>query len=316
MRPRAWPAVALLAALAACAPAAPAPTRPTPAPPATPGTSATSATPGTPGTSTAAADPGVEQAFARLRTRYDARLGVYAVDTGSGRAVAFRADERFAHASTFKALAAAVVLDRTTMPELDARVRYSEADLVAHSPVTGRHVGAGMTLRELCDAAVRHSDNTAANLLLRHLGGPAALDAALAAIGDDVTSVDRVEPELNSAVPGDTRDTSTPRALAEDLRAFVLGDALAAEDRDALADWLLRNTTGADLIRAGVPAGWRVGDKTGSGGYGTRNDIAVLWPPDGAPVVIAVLTAKHARDAEPSDALVADAARVAVDALR
>ncbi|MGX7823490.1 class A beta-lactamase [Actinokineospora sp. 24-640] len=314
-RQRAWLAAASIGALVACAPAEPAQPQAAPIPPAPVQSAPIQPAPVPPAVTGTAADPGVERAFARLQARYDARLGVHAVDTGTGRTVAFRADERFAHASTFKALAAAVVLDETTTPELDGRVRYTEADLVAHSPVTGRHVATGMTLRELCDAAVRHSDNTAANLLLRHLGGPAALDAALTAIGDDVTSVDRVEPELNSAVPGDTRDTSTPRALAEDLRTFVLGDALAAEDRGVLVDWLLRNTTGGKLIRAGVPAGWRVGDKTGGGGYGTRNDIAVLWPPDGAPIVIAVLTGKDTEDAEPADALVADATRIAVDAL-
>jgi len=306
---RVWLASAALAALAACTPAPSAPVSPTPG----------SATPSSPApaapSSAVAVDPAVEQAFAQLQTKHDARLGVYAVDTGSGKTVAFRADERFAYASTFKALAAAAILDVTTMPELDTVVRYSAADLVANSPISEKQVATGMTLRQLCDAAVRYSDNTAANLLLRRLGGPADLDAALTAIGDNVTSVDRYEPALNSATPGDIRDTSTPRALAADLREFVLGDALATDDRAVLTDWLRRNTTGANVIRAGVPAGWVVGDKTGTGSYGSRNDIAVLWPPDRAPIVIAVLTSRTAPDAKPVDALVADAARVVVDAL-
>jgi beta-lactamase class A len=296
---RVWPAAVAIVALAACAPVTP--TQPAAAPPAP--------------ASAVAADPAVEQAFTALQTKHDARLGVYAVDTGSGQAVAYRADERFAYASTFKALAAAAVLDTTTMPELDQVVRYSRADVVSNSPVAEKHVDTGMTLRELCDAAVRYSDNTAGNLLLRRLGGPAGLDAALTAIGDDVTSVDRFEPELNSAVPGDVRDTSTPRALASDLRQLVLGDALAEDDRAVLVDYLKRNTTGDKLIRAAVPAGWQVGDKTGAGSYGGRNDIAVLWPPDRAPVVVAVLTTRPAKDAQPVDALVADATRVAVDVL-
>lgn len=299
---RAWPAAVALVALTACAPA---PTEPAQAAPASPPTSPTAA----------ALDPALEQEFTRLQKQYDARLGVYAVDTGSGRSVAFGADERFAYASTFKALAAAAVLDTTTMPQLDEVVRYSAADLLANSPITEQHVDTGMTLRELCDAAVRYSDNTAGNLLLHRLGGPASLDAALTAIGDDVTSVDRFEPELNSAIPGDVRDTSTPRALANDLRQFVLGDALAEDDRAVLVDWLRRNTTGDNVIRAGVPSGWVVGDKTGSGSYGGRNDIAVLWPPDRAPIVIAVMTSRPTPEAKRVDALVADAARVVVNAL-
>lgn len=248
---------------------------------------------------------------------YDARLGVYAVDTGTGTgaAVEHRADERFAYASTFKALAAAAVLDQTTPAQLDRVVPYTVTDLVTHSPITEQHAGPSMTLRDLADAPVRHSDNTAANLLLRELGGPAGFEAALRAVGDQVTDPERVEPDLDEAVPGDVRDTSSPRALATSLRAYALGDVLAEDDRAALTGWLRGGTTGDALIRAGVPAGWVVGDKTGAGGYGTRNDIAVLWPPDGDPVVLAVLSDRSEPDGEHDDALVADATRVAVDAL-
>ena len=262
-----------------------------------------------------AADDAVHAAFAQLERDFDARLGVYVIDTGSERTLTFRADERFAYASTFKALAAAAVLDRTSPAELDQVLRYSAADLVYWSPITERHVGIGMTLRDLCDAAVRYSDNTAANLLLRHLGGPAGLDAALAEIGDDVTRVERYEPEMSEFVPGDDRDTSTPRAFATDLRAYALGDALSDDDRALLTGWLRGNTTGAALIRAGVPDGWEVGDKTGNGTYGTRNDIAVLWPPDRAPLVLAIMSSRDEQDAEHDDALIARAAEVAVDAL-
>jgi beta-lactamase class A len=269
------------------------------------------APPPAPGPSTADEDA----AFARLEAQFDARLGVYAVDTGSGQEVAFRADERFAHASTVKALAAAAVLDRTTSAELDRLVDVRRTDLVTTSPVVEQHVGAVMSLRELGDAAVRYSDNTAGNLLLRHLGGPAGLDADLAAIGDDVTRAERFEPDLNEAVPGDDRDTSTPRALAADLRAYALGDALADDDRAVLTGWLRGNTTGGALIRAGVPAGWEVGDKTGAASYGTRNDIAVVWPPDRAPIVLAILSSRGERTAGYDDALVAGATRVVVEAL-
>jgi len=253
--------------------------------------------------------------FVRLERRFDARLGVYAVDTGSGRVVAHRADERFAYASTHKALAVGVLLQRTSASGLDEVVRYGREDLVAHSPVTERHVGAGLTLRELSDAAIRYSDNTAANLLLRELGGPEGLQAGLEAVGDDVTRVVRDEPALNEAAPGDDRDTSTPRALAQDLRAFAVDDALPADDRALLNGWLRGGTTGAGLVRAGVPEGWEVGDKTGSAAYGTRNDLAVVRPPGREPLVLAVMTRRDEQDAERRDALVAAAAEVVVEAL-
>lgn len=255
-------------------------------------------------------------AFAALESRFDARLGVFAVDTGSGRTVQHRADERFAYASTFKALAAAAVLDRTSKAELDRIVRFTRADLVTYSPITERYAGKGMTLRQAADAAVRYSDNTAGNLLLRHLGGPAGFKKALRGVGDRVTEPARIETDLNEARPGDARDTSTPRALATTLRAYAVGDALSAEDRAVLIDWLRRNTTGAKVVRAGVPAGWVVGDKTGTAGYGTRNDIAVVWPPGRAPIVLAVLSKRGAADAEPDDALLAQAAKVVTDNLR
>ncbi|MFD5871605.1 class A beta-lactamase [Streptomyces sp. NPDC060322] len=283
------------------------------------GTAAPAAAPPAPSGEASARPQGTDRrtrsAFADLERTFDARLGVYAVDTRSGGSVVHRADERFAYASTCKALLAGAVLDRYTLRRLDRRVRYGAVDLVANSPVTEQHVDGGLTLRELCDAAVRHSDNTAANLLFRELGGPRGLQDALVVLGDRTTRCDRFEPDLSEAAPGDLRDTSTPRALANDLGAYVLGDVLGREERSLLTDWLDRNTTGDTLIRAGTPVGWAVGDKTGTGGYGTRNDIAVVRPPGSAPVVIAVLSRRHSQGAKPKDALVAQAARVTLAAL-
>ncbi|NEC22465.1 class A beta-lactamase [Streptomyces parvus] len=255
-------------------------------------------------------------AFKKLEREFDARLGVYAIDTGTGREVTHNDRARFAYHSTFKALQAAVVLSTYSLDGMDKRVTYTREDLVAHSPVTEKHVDTGMTLKELCDASVRYSDNAAANLLFDHVGGPKGLDASLEKLGDDVTRMDREEPELSNWVPGEKRDTSTPRALAEDLRAFVLGKALGAPERAQLTTWLRTNTTGDAVIRAGVPKNWVVGDKTGTGNYyGARNDIAVVWPPDSAPIVIAVLSHRGTKDAEPDDRLIAEAASVVVDSL-
>jgi beta-lactamase class A len=255
-------------------------------------------------------------AFAALEARFDARLGVFAVDTGSGRTVEYRADERFGYASTFKALAAAAVLDRTTAGELDRVVRYTAADLVAHSPITRDRVATGISLREAADAAVRYSDNTAANLLLERLGGPDGFERALRDLGDRVTDPARWETALSDVAPGDRRDTTTPRAFATDLRAYAVGDALSPDDRQVLVDLLRRNTTGDDLIRAGVPPGWAVGDKTGNGTYGTRNDIAVLWPPGRAPIVLAVMSSRDREDDDHDDALIAEAAKAVVAAMQ
>ncbi|WP_372494790.1 class A beta-lactamase [Micromonospora salmantinae] len=256
-----------------------------------------------------------DHAFRQLEERFDARLGVYAIDTGTGRTVRYRADERFAYSSTFKALAAAEILDETTDAELERVVRYSADDLVTYSPITEQHVAEGMTLRAIADAAVRYSDNTAGNLMLRHLGGPQRFEKELREVGDKITDPTRYETELNEARPGDRRDTSTPRALAEDLRAYAVADALEPADRDILTGWLRGNTTGGELIRAGVPDGWVVGDKTGAGGYGTRNDIAVIWPPDRAPIVLAVLSSRDQKDAAYDNALIAQATEAVIAAL-
>ncbi|MDO9355073.1 MAG: class A beta-lactamase [Solirubrobacteraceae bacterium] len=255
-------------------------------------------------------------AFGRLERQYDARLGVFAVDTGSGRALAHRAGERFAYNSTVKALMAAVLLQDRTDAQLSRVVQYSADDLAANSPVTERNVDSGMTLRALASAAVRYSDNAAANLIFDDLGGPAAFQRRLRAAGDRVTNSDRIEPDLSEATPGDERDTTTPRQLATTLRTFALGDALPPGRRDQLVGWLRRNTTGDALIRAGAPTGWTVGDKTGSGGYGSRNDVAILWPPNGAPIVLAILSTRDTTGAEHDDALIADAARLAIRTLR
>ncbi len=256
--------------------------------------------------------------LAELEREFDAHLGVYAVDTGSGRELAHQADDRFAYCSTCKAFLAAAVLKKRTLAGIDSRVPVRAADVEGWSPVTQRRIGDRMSLRALCDAAVRYSDNGAANALFHELGGPAGLQRALRAIGDRTTRCDRFEVELSEAAPGDERDTSTPRAMARSLREFTLGDALPTAERAALTDWLVRNTTGGKLIRAGAPDGWRIGDKTGNGSYGTRNDIALAWPPDGSdPLVLAVMSRRNGDDkgAEHDDELIARAAGTVFKAL-
>ncbi|ASJ52287.1 class A beta-lactamase [Brevibacillus formosus] len=257
----------------------------------------------------------MDQKFAALENKFDARLGVYAIDTETDLAVAYHEDERFAFASTYKALAAAAVLHQKPLEELDKVITYTKDDLVTYSPITEKHVATGMTLREVADAAVRYSDNTAGNLLFKELGGPKGFESALRQIGDGVTTSERYETELNEAKPEDIRDTSTPKALATSLRAYTVGNVLSSDKQKILIEWLQGNTTGAKLIRAGVPKDWKVGDKTGAASYGTRNDIGIIWPPNKKPIVIAVLSSRDKQDATYDDALIAEATKIAVDAL-
>ncbi|MGK5532453.1 class A beta-lactamase [Streptomyces sp. URMC 129] len=281
----------------------------------------TGAAPGASADAPGAASPAVPEGstnrrFDELEREFDARLGVYALDTGTGREVAYQADERFAYASTFKALAVGAVLRAYGLDGIDEVITYTSDDIIDNSPVTENFVGTGMSLRELCAATLWYSDNTAVNLLLEAIGGPDELEAVLEEFGDDVTEMDRYEPELSEGTPGDIRDTSTPHAMAGSLRAFLLGDALERGERELLRQWMTTNTTGETLIGAGLPDDWTVADKSGTAGYGGRNDIAVVWPDDGGnPVVMAVMSSRDEEGAERHDELIAEAAAVAVAAL-
>jgi beta-lactamase class A len=244
----------------------------------------------------------------RLENESGGRLGVALLDTGSGERAGHRPDERFPMCSTFKVLASGAVLHGVDAGKetLARRIYFSETDLVAHSPETQKHVGPiGMTVAELCEAAITLSDNTAGNLLLASIGGPQALTAFMRSLGDKMTRLDRTETELNDALPDDPRDTTTPNAMATDLRALVLGDALSAASRAQLIAWLTANTTGGKRLRAGLSAAWRVGDKTGSGERGTANDVAVAWPPDRAPIIVRTYLTGAAVSADRQNAIIA-----------
>jgi beta-lactamase class A len=247
-----------------------------------------------------AASAETRRALRRIEAAAGARLGVAVLDTASGRRVAHRADERFPMCSTFKFLAAALVLQRVDRgaESLDRPVAIDAARLVTYSPATGRHAGAHMTMGALCEAAVTLSDNTAANLMLESFGGPAGLTRFARSLGDGVTRLDRIETTLNEATPGDPRDTTSPAAMLGLMRELLLGRALAPASRDQLRQWLVGNTTGATSLKAGLPVDWRIGDKTGAGGHGTRNDIAIVWPRgDGAPLLVtAYLTGASSLD--------------------
>jgi beta-lactamase class A len=232
----------------------------------------------------------LEEAFARIEAESGGRLGVAVLDTASGATDGHRADERFPMCSTFKALAAAAILTRVDAgkEQLARRIRVEQKDILSYAPVSKQHLGADMSIAELCEAMVTLSDNTAANILLANMGGPSAVTQLARSLGDDVTRLDRIEPELNESTPGDARDTTTPAAMAKNLKALVTGTALSAASRDQLVAWLVGCKTGDAKIRAGLPKSWRVGDKTGSGEHGSSNDVAVIWPDGRAPVIVAV----------------------------
>ncbi|WP_336820839.1 class A beta-lactamase BlaIII [Bacillus thuringiensis] len=257
-----------------------------------------------------------DDSFAKLEKEYDAKLGIYALDTGTNQTVSYRSDDRFAFASTSKSLAAGVLLRQNSIETLDERITYTREDLSNYNPITEKHVDTGMTLKELADASVRYSDSTAHNLILKKLGGPSAFEKILREIGDTVTNSERFEPELNEVNPGETHDTSTPKAIAKTLQSFTLGTVLPSEKRELLVDWMKRNTTGDKLIRAGVPKGWEVADKTGAGSYGTRNDIAIIWPPNKKPIVLAILSNHDKEDAKYDDKLIADATKIVLNTLK
>jgi beta-lactamase class A len=257
-------------------------------------------------------------ALAELERRNGGRLGVAALDTATGRRTGWRSDERFPISSTFKFLAAALVLARVDRSDerLDRRIVFSAKDLVTYSPVTQAHVGpGGMSVAEICEAAVTLSDNTAGNLMLASFGGPAALTAYVRTLGDGLTRLDRIETELNEAAPGDARDTTTPNAMLGDMQRLLVGDALSVGSRERLIGWLLASKTGGKRLRAGLPSDWRVGDKTGGGGNGTANDIAVAWPPGRAPILVAVYLTGSTISDDARSAVIADAGRIAVASL-
>ena len=229
--------------------------------------------------------------FTGIEKQTGGRLGVSAIDSATGLRFSYRAQERFAMCSTFKVLAVGALLARVDRrkADLNRRIRFAAGDVIDYSTITKDHVsGAGMTLAEICAAALDYSDNTAANLLLATLGGPEAVTAYARALGDPTTRLDRTEPSLNEATPGDRRDTTTPAVMAANLRMLLLGTALAPASREQLIRWLVANKTGDTRLRAGFPRDWRIGDKTGSGDHGTANDIAIAWPPGRKPVIVAV----------------------------
>ncbi|MFD4367499.1 class A beta-lactamase [Rhodococcus sp. NPDC058521] len=248
-----------------------------------------------------------------------ARVGIAAVNTVTGESYEHRADESFALCSTFKTYAAAEVLRRARAgaTSLDKHVTIEPGKVVENSPVTGPAAGTSMPLAQIARAALTHSDNTAGNYLLEEIGGPPAVTAIAREMGDDTTRLDRWETDLNEALRGDPRDTSTPGELADGYEKLLLGDGLFDADRERLVDWMRESTTSEQRIRAALPPGWSAADKTGGGSFGTANDAGVVWSPSGEPIVLVILTdsTTNRADEPANNRVISEAAAAVIDAL-
>ncbi|HEJ9485956.1 TPA: class A beta-lactamase [Proteus mirabilis] len=254
----------------------------------------------------------IEEQLNTLEKYSQSRLGVALINTKDNSQITYRGEERFAMASTSKVMAVAAVLKASEKQAglLDKNITIKKSDLVAYSPITEKHLTTGMTLAELSAATLQYSDNTAMNKILDYLGGPAKVTQFARSINDVTYRLDRKEPELNTAIHGDPRDTTSPIAMAKSLQALTLGDALGQSQRQQLITWLKGNTTGDNSIKAGLPKHWVVGDKTGSGDYGTTNDIAVIWPENHAPLILVVYFTQQEQDAKYRKDIIAKAAEI------
>lgn len=257
-----------------------------------------------------------QQKLAALEASSGGRLGIFALNTANNMVISYRAVERFPMGCTSKVIGVGAMLKNSmTDPHLlRERVLYKKEDLVSWSPITEQHLTEGMTVASLGAAAIMYSDNTAMNLLIKKMGGLNTVNAFARSIVNFSTRMDRGYPGEASAIPGDFRDTSTPVAMAKTMQELTLGNVLAPTQRAQLLIWLKANTTGDHRIRAGVPKGWRVGDKTGSGDFGTTNDLAIIWPPGGSPIVMAVYFTQMNKEASKREDIVAAATHITLSA--
>ncbi len=261
----------------------------------------------------------IQTSLEKLEASSGGRLGIYAINTSNNMHIQYRAKELFPFCSTGKIMVVAAILEESEKNPalLQKKITYSQKDVdeSGYAPIAKQHIDRGMSIAELCKAAIEYSDNTAMNLLLKVVGGPKAITSFARSIHNNTFRLDRWEPDLNTAIPGDTRDTTTPEAMANSLRHLALGDILSVPQREQLKTWMKNNTTGDKKIRAGVPTDWIVGDKTGNGQYGTTNDIGIIWPSKCAPIVIAIYLTQNKKDAVKREDIIASATRMALNEL-
>jgi beta-lactamase class A len=261
-----------------------------------------------------------QKKLSELEKSSGGRIGLFAFNPNDHQQFQFRGDETFPFCSTFKAILVAAILKKSMKEKkfLKQRIKYQQKDLdqSGYAPIAKDHLETGMTIAELSKATIQYSDNAAANLLMKNLGGPAAVTDFTRSIGDAIFRLDRWEPELNSAIPGEQNDTTTPSAIAKSLQKIALGDVLSLPLRELFQTWMMGNITGNARIRAGVPKTWKVGDKTGTCSYGTTNDIAILWPPQGPPFAVAIFFTQKQKDALPKDEVIAAVTRLLISEIK
>ncbi len=254
-----------------------------------------------------------------LEQRSSVRIGIYAINTANHDTVSYRANERFAMCSTAKLMVVTTALKKSEIQSqyLDKVLSYTQQDLTQadYTPITSKHLESGMSIKDLSEAAMTYSDNLAMNLLVKDLGGTQIVTKYARSIEDKKFRLDRIEPGFGSAVPGDPRDTTTPQSMANSLQKILLKNVLNKTNRNLLLTWMKNNQTGFTRIRAGVPKGWIVADKTGKGDYGTNNDIAIIYPPNADPIILAIYTTQHAKDAQSNDKVIVDATKIVLEVL-
>ena len=254
----------------------------------------------------------INQELASLESSTGGRIGISAINTGNNMRIQYRADERFPMGCTSKVIGVSAILQQSMNNNqlLQERVKYKKQDILSWAPITSQHLDQGMTVSELCAAAISYSDNTAMNLLTKRLGGPQGLNHFARTIGDKEFKLDHWWPDEAESGP-DGKDSTTPAAMEKSLQSLALGKILAPAQRELLQTWLIENTTGNARIRAGVPKGWKVGDKTGTGSaYGTTNDMAIIWPPKCAPIVLVAYYTNNNKDASVSNDVIAKATQL------
>lgn len=256
----------------------------------------------------------IQEKLEKLEKSFDGKIGVYAIDTNNNQIIAYRADQRFPVQSTMKLIGVSALLKQSEKDKglLQGKIHYTKADLVSWSPVTGKYIETGMTLEALSEATMSYSDNMATNLIIKKIGGLKSITDFAHSIGNETFNIEHYEPNLNSN-PQDQQDTSTPKDMAISLQKLTLGNVLAESQRTQLVTWMRNNTTGNKRIRAGIPLGWAVADKTGSGAYGIANDIGLVWSPSCKPMVLAIYTIQNKQDAKTRDDIVASTASIVFD---
>jgi beta-lactamase class A len=259
--------------------------------------------------------------FKDIEVKTGGRLGLWALNTANNKKIAYRSSERFPFCSTFKLILTAAILQKSTQAKnlLDESIVISKEEVTSsgYAPITKNFIGKKMSVRELCSAAMMHTDNTASNLLVKKLGGVTEVTNFARSLGDDFFRLDRWEPKLSSSIPGDQRDTTTPESMGLDIYKLTLTNVIPINLKNELMQWMIGNTTGETRIRAGVPAGWKVGDKTGAGGYGTTNDVGIIWPSEKSkPIILSIYFTKTQKNSSSPHEVIAEATKLILASIR